>query len=187
MPAAAVNNFINPFYIILLSFPFAWLWLKLGKSGKEPSTPMKFMLSFLQLGFGFFIFVVGAKLALNGQVSFFWYALGYLLLTTGELCISPIGLSMITKLSPTKYTGMMMGFWFLASALGQHLAGVIGTLMAIPSEGGATTISAVESLSIYSGVFMKIFYVSIGGGLLLLLLVPILKKWMGTDKKLEIN
>lgn len=89
---------------------------------------------------------------------------------------------MITKLSPTKYTGMMMGFWFLASALGQHLAGVIGTLMAIPSEGGATTVSAVESLGIYSGVFMKIFYVSLGGGLVLLLLVPILKRWSGTTK-----
>lgn len=143
---------------------------------------MKFSLSFFQLGLGFFMFVTGAKLALNGQVSFFWYALGYLLLTTGELCISPIGLSMITKLSPPKFTGMMMGFWFLASALGQHLAGVIGTLMAIPSEGGATTVSAVESLSIYSGVFMKIFYVSLGGGLVLLLLVPILKRWMHSAK-----
>ena len=182
LPAAAVNNFINPFYIILLSFPFAWLWIKLANRGKEPSTPMKFTLSFVQLGLGFFMFVVGAKLALNGQVGFFWYALGYLLLTTGELCISPIGLSMITKLSPTKYTGMMMGFWFLASALGQHLAGVIGTLMAIPSEGGATTVSAVESLSIYSGVFMKIFYVSLAGGLVLLLLVPILKRWSGATK-----
>lgn len=183
MPAAAVNNFINPFYIILLSFPFAWLWLTLSKKDKEPSTPMKFSLSFFQLGLGFFLFVIGAKLALNGQVSFFWYAFGYLLLTTGELCISPIGLSMITKLSPPKFTGMMMGFWFLASALGQHLAGVIGTLMAIPSEDGATTISAVESLSIYSGVFMKIFYVSLGGGLVLLLLVPILKRWMGQEIK----
>ncbi|MCC6582705.1 MAG: peptide MFS transporter [Chitinophagales bacterium] len=182
MPAAAINNFINPFYIILLSFPFAWMWLKLANMDKEPSTPMKFTLSFLQLGLGFFLFVVGAKLALNGQVSFFWYAFGYLLLTTGELCISPIGLSMITKLSPPKFTGMMMGFWFLASALGQHLAGVIGTLMAIPSEGGATTVSAVESLAIYSGVFMKIFYVSLGGGLVLLLLVPILKRWMGAVK-----
>lgn len=176
--AASINNSINPFYIILLSFPFAWLWLKLANRGKEPSTPMKFTLSFLQLGLGFFMFVIGAKLALNGQVSFFWYALGYLLLTTGELCISPIGLSMITKLSPPKFTGMMMGFWFLASALGQHLAGVIGTLMAIPSEGGTATVTAVESLSIYSGVFMKIFYVSIFGGLLLLILVPILKRWM---------
>lgn len=182
MPAAAINNFINPFYIILLSFPFAWMWLALSKKDKEPSTPMKFSLSFVQLGLGFFLFVVGAKLALNGQVSFFWYALGYLLLTTGELCISPIGLSMITKLSPPKFTGMMMGFWFLASALGQHLAGVIGTLMAIPSEDGATTVSAVESLSIYSGVFMKIFYVSIGGGLVLLLLVPLLKRWMHNVK-----
>jgi POT family proton-dependent oligopeptide transporter len=183
MPAAAINNFINPFYIILLSFPFAWMWLSLSKKDKEPSTPMKFSLSFFQLGFGFFLFVVGAKLAFNGQVGFFWYALGYLLLTTGELCISPIGLSMITKLSPPKFTGMMMGFWFLASALGQHLAGVIGTLMAIPSEGGATTVSSVESLSIYSGVFMKIFYVSIGGGLVLLLLVPILKRWMHAEVK----
>ena len=178
MPAAAINNFINPFYIILLSFPFAWMWLSLAKKDKEPSTPLKFSLSFFQLGLGFFLFVVGAKLALNGQVSFFWYAFGYLLLTTGELCISPIGLSMITKLSPPKFTGMMMGFWFLASALGQHLAGLIGSLMAIPSEGGATTVSAVESLAIYSGIFMKIFYVSVGGGLLLLLLVPILKRWM---------
>ncbi len=181
-PAAAINNFINPFYIILFSFPFAWLWLALSKRDKEPSTPMKFSMSFFQLGIGFLLFVVGAKLALDGRVSFFWYAFGYLLLTTGELCISPIGLSMITKLSPPKFTGMMMGFWFLASALGQHLAGVIGTLMAIPSEGGATTVSATESLSVYSGVFMKIFYVSIGGGIVLLLLVPLLKRWMNSSK-----
>lgn len=181
-PAAAINNFINPFYIILLSFPFAWLWLALSKRDKEPSTPMKFSMSFFQLGIGFLLFVVGAKLALDGRVSFFWYALGYLMLTTGELCISPIGLSMITKLSPPKFTGMMMGFWFLASALGQHLAGVIGTLMAIPSEGGTTTVSATESLSVYSGVFMKIFYVSIGGGIVLLILVPLLKRWMNSSK-----
>ena len=181
-PAASINNFINPFYIILLSFPFAWWWLWLSQRDKEPSTPMKFSLSFFQLGLGFLLFVVGAKLALNGRVDFHWYALGYLLLTTGELCISPIGLSMITKLSPPKFTGMMMGFWFLASALGQHLAGVIGTLMAIPSEGGETTISAADSLGIYSGVFMKIFYVSVGGGIALLILVPLLKKWMGNSK-----
>ncbi|MCB0508002.1 MAG: peptide MFS transporter [Chitinophagales bacterium] len=177
IPAAAINNFVNPFYIILLSFPFAWMWLALSKRGKEPSTPMKFSISFFQLGLGFLLFVVGARLAFNGQVSFLWYALGYLLLTTGELCISPIGLSMITKLSPPKFTGMMMGFWFLASALGQHLAGLIGTLMAIPSEGGSTTVSSIESLNIYSGVFLKIFYIAVGGGILLLILVPLLKRW----------
>jgi POT family proton-dependent oligopeptide transporter len=143
---------------------------------------MKFTVSFLQLGLGFLLLVVGAKLATDGRVSFLWYALGYLMLTTGELCISPIGLSMITKLSPPKFTGMMMGFWFLASALGQHLAGVIGTLMAIHSEGGSATVSPVESLAIYSGVFMKIFYVAIGGGVVLFLLIPILKRWMGEEK-----
>ena len=84
---------------------------------------------------------------------------------------------MITKLSPPKFTGMMMGFWFLASALGQHLAGLIGTLMAIPSEGGSTTVSSIESLNIYSGVFLKIFYIAVGGGILLLILVPLLKRW----------
>lgn len=179
MSSAAINNSINPFYIILLSFPFAWMWLRLAQSGKEPSTPMKFSMSFFQLALGFFLFVVGAKLAGgDGRVSFFWYALGYLLLTTGELCISPIGLSMITKLSPPKFTGMMMGFWFLASALGQHLAGWIGTLMAISEGGEQESISAVESLAVYSGVFMKIVYVSAGGGLVLLLLVPLLKRWM---------
>jgi POT family proton-dependent oligopeptide transporter len=177
-PAAAVNNFINPFYIIILSFPFAWMWLALARRNQEPSDPMKFALSFLQLGGGFLLFVVGAKLATgDGRVSFFWYAFGYLLLTTGELCLSPIGLSMITKLSPVRYTGMMMGFWFLASALGQHLAGVIGTLMAVPSEGGETTVSAAESLGIYSHVFMQIFYIPIVGGIVLLILVPTLKRW----------
>ncbi len=180
MSAASVNNSINPFLVILFSTPFAALWLYLANRKKEPSTPMKFSLSFIQLGFGFLIFVLGAKLATSGgQVSLLWFIVGYILLTTGELCLSPIGLSMITKLSPPKFTGLMMGFWFLASAMGQYLAGVIGTLMAIPSEGGATTVSAVESLAIYSGVFMKIFYVSLGGALILLLLVPILKRWSG--------
>ena len=183
LPAASINNSINPFYIIFLSFPFAWLWVSLAKRGKEPSTPMKFSSAFFQLALGFFLFVIGAKLcSADGRVSFFWYAAGYLFLTTGELCISPIGLSMITKLSPPQFTGMMMGFWFLASALGQHLAGWIGTLMAIPSEGGATTISPLESLSIYSGVFMKITYVSIVGGIVLLLLVPLLRRWMSDVK-----
>ena len=178
MGAAAVNNNINPTMIILLSGLFAWMWVSLAKRGKEPSDPMKFSVAFVQLGLGFLIFVIGAHLVgSTGRVSLKYFVLGYLLLTTGELCLSPIGLAMITKLAPPRFTGMMMGFWFIASAMGQYLAGVIGTLMAIPSEGGSTTVSAMESLSIYSGVFMKIFYVSIGGGLVILLLVPVLKRW----------
>jgi POT family proton-dependent oligopeptide transporter len=184
MGAAAVNNSINPFLVILLSTPFAALWLYLARRGKEPSTPMKFSLAFIQLGLGFLIFVIGAKLAGGaGKVSFSWFVLGYFFLTTGELCLSPIGLSMITKLSPARFTGMMMGFWFLASAMGQYLAGIVGTLMAVPSHGGASTVSAAESLGIYSGVFMNIFYVSIGVGLVLLLLVPILKRWSSGVKQ----
>ena len=157
---------------------FAALWTRLARNNAEPSTALKFAISFFLLGTGFYIFTLGGKLAgPDGQVSLLWFALGYLVITFGELCLSPIGLSMITKLSPPQFTGMMMGFWFLASAMGQHLAGVIGTFMAIPSEEGGVIVSGLESLGIYSGVFTKIFYVSIGVGVLMLLLVPILKSW----------
>jgi POT family proton-dependent oligopeptide transporter len=178
MGAAALNNNINPTMIILLSGLFASLWLALAKRNKEPSTPTKFGVAFLQLGFAFLIFVTGAKfVGSSGRESLSFFVLGYLLMTTGELCLSPIGLSMITKLAPQRFTGMMMGFWFIASAMGQYLAGVIGTFMAVPSEKGATTVTVFQSLEIYSGVFMKIFYVSIGVGIALLLLVPVLKHW----------
>jgi POT family proton-dependent oligopeptide transporter len=181
MPAAAINNFINPFYIILLSFPFAWMWLSLSKKDKEPSTPMKFSLSFFQLGFGFFLFVVGAKLAFNGQVGFFWYALGYLLLTTGELCISPIGLSMITKLSPPKFTGMMMGFWFLASGVRSciWLAGIGALIMPTTSESDGAS-AVYDQLKHYQYIWMDVYenmlLVSVGGGLVIIVVSsPIFK------------
>ncbi|MBX7224868.1 MAG: peptide MFS transporter [Chitinophagales bacterium] len=179
MSSAAINNFINPFYIILLGFPMAALWMYLSKIKKEPSTPLKFSISFLLLGIGFYIFVVGGMMAKNtGMVSLFYFAAGYFLITVGELCISPIGLSMTTKLSPSKFGGFMMGYWFLASAMGQFLAGWIGSLMALPTEGGQQTISSVESLSIYSGVFQKITLISLVFFVILALLSPQLKKWM---------
>jgi POT family proton-dependent oligopeptide transporter len=108
------------------------------------------------------------------------FVLGYFVMSSGELCLSPIGLSMITKLSPAKMVGLMMGMWFLASAFGQYVAGLVGTLMAIPSEGegAATVINSVETLPVYMGVFQKIAWVSMGCGVLLLLLSPILKRWM---------
>ncbi len=178
MSSAAINNSINPLYIMIFGAVFAALWTRLARNNAEPSTALKFAISFFLLGTGFYIFTLGGKLAgPDGQVSLLWFALGYLVITFGELCLSPIGLSMITKLSPPQFTGMMMGFWFLASAMGQHLAGVIGTFMAIPSEEGGVIVSGLESLGIYSGVFTKIFYVSIGVGVLMLLLVPILKSW----------
>ncbi|MCO5232631.1 MAG: peptide MFS transporter [Chitinophagales bacterium] len=178
LSSAAINNSINPFYILLLTFPIAWLWVTLSKKNMNPSTPAKFAIAFILLGIGYYIFVSGGFFANEGMVNLGFFAGGYLLITIGELFISPIGLSMITKLSPEKFTGMMMGFWFLASAMGQYLAGVIGTLMAIPSEGAETSISALNSLSIYSGVFTKITLAALIVAMILFAFTPLLKRWM---------
>lgn len=179
LSSTAVNNFINSFFVVILTPLFIWLWIWLAKNKKEPNDAVKFGLGIIQLGLGFFIFVWGAHMSTTGLVSFFYFVLGYLLMTTGEMCLSPIGLSAITKLSPKHMVGLMMGIWFLASSYGQYLAGIIGTLMAIPSEDATgKAMSTVESLQVYSTVFNKIAWVSVGAGGLLLLLSPWLKKMM---------
>ena len=179
LSSTSVNNFINSFFVVLLTPLFVWLWIWLAKKKKEPNAAVKFALGIIQLGLGFYIFVLGAHQASNGLVSFFYFVMGYLLMTTGEMCLSPIGLSVITKLSPKHMVGLMMGIWFLASSYGQYLAGIIGTLMAIPGESATgKAMSKIDSLIVYSDVFNKIAWTSIGCGLLLLVLSPWLKKMM---------
>ncbi|MEI6312065.1 MAG: peptide MFS transporter [Bacteroidota bacterium] len=183
LPSTAVNNFINPAFIVLFGFVFTWLWKELSKRNLEPSTPLKFGLGLIQLGIGFYVFVIGGQMAGEaGLVSLAYFALGYLFLSTGELCLSPIGLSMVTKLSPLKIVGFVMGVWFLASGLGQYFAGIIGTKMAIPTLEGVATISKAASLKIYSDTFLKITYFTVGTGLFFSLCSPIIKKWMGDVK-----
>ena len=180
LSSAAVNNSVNPVWVVLLSPIFGWIWITLAKKKKEPNSAIKFSVGLILLGLSFYIFVLsGHAAAETGKTSLFMFVFGYLIMTCGELCLSPIGLSMITKLSPQKMVGLMMGMWFLASAFGQYAAGIIGTLMAIPQGGGEGTINPVQSLPIYMGVFEKISYVSIGCGVLLLLISPIIKKWIG--------
>ena len=179
LSSAAVNNSINPLWIIILGPIFAALWKYLSDKNIEPTAPIKFGLGFLQLGLGFYMFVVGAHSAgADGQVPFIYFVLGYLFMSSGELCLSPIGLSMITKLSPAKIVGFVMGTWFLASSCGQFMAGVIGAMMAVPSEEGNITVTPVESLEIYAPVFQQIALVALGAGLLMLVLSPLLRKWM---------
>lgn len=183
LSSAAVNNSINGAMIVALSPFFGWLWIWLANRKKEPNAAVKFALGLMQLGLGFYIFVIGAKFAESGMVSLLFFALGYLLMSSGELCLSPIGLSAITKLSPPKMVGLMMGMWFLASSYGQYLAGLIGSLMAIPSEAATgKPMSSTESLLIYSNIFSKIAWVSVGCGVLLLILSPWLKKMMSDVK-----
>jgi POT family proton-dependent oligopeptide transporter len=165
--------------IVLLTPFFVWVWIWLYKKKREPNSAIKFVLALVFLSAGFYVFVIGGKVASKGMVSLFYFSLGYLVMTMGELCLSPIGLSAITKLSPKKMAGLMMGVWFLASSYGQYLAGLIGTLMAIPGDKETgKAMAATESLGIYSGVFTKISLVTAACAILLLLLSPWLKKMM---------
>ncbi|MEJ8756868.1 peptide MFS transporter [Pontibacter sp. H259] len=175
LPALAVNNFLPPAWVILLSYPFAWLWPALNRRRLEPSTPMKFGQSFLLLGIGFCVFYAACLAADAGRISLLLFILGYFFIICGELCISPIGLSMVTKLSPPKIVAMMMGIWFFASAIGEFLAGKIGALMSVPKD---VVNNPVLSLPYYADIISKIGMYSIGIGILLIVLVPLIRKLM---------
>lgn len=125
----SVFQSVNPFYIIVFAPIFAALWVALGKRNKEPNTTIKFAIGIIQLGLGFGVFVLGASMAgPDGMVALVFLLMGYLLHTTGELCISPVGLSMVTKLSPARIVSMVMGAWFLSFAMAQHVGGIIARL-----------------------------------------------------------
>ncbi|HEX6645309.1 MAG TPA: oligopeptide:H+ symporter, partial [Gemmatimonadales bacterium] len=112
----------NAAFIILLAPVFAWLWIRLGK--REPSSPGKFTFGLLFLSLGFALLIPAARLAAGGgQVSPFWLLGTYLLHTIGELSLSPVGLSAMTKLAPARYAGLMLGVWFLASSVGNFIGG----------------------------------------------------------------
>ena len=129
-------------------------------------------------GLVFYPFVWGGRNAEAGIVPIWYFVVGYLFLSAGDLFLSPIGLSMVTNLSPARLVGMMMGAWCLASAMGQLVAGKIGALMAMPEGTADGPVDPLQSLPIYSGMFEYIAMVSIGAGVVLLLLVPLLKHWM---------
>ena len=163
---------------MLLAIPFAALWTWLAKKDLEPTTPIKFGLGILQAGLGFGALVFGAQFANEaGQVAMIWLVLAYLLHTTGELCLSPVGLSAVTKLSIGNVVGVSMGTWFLATALSETVATRIGRLAAIPTDGGETT-DVAGALATYTQLFELLMWFGIGVGVLMLVISPILKRWM---------
>lgn len=177
IPAAAFQS-VNAFFIITLAPLFNMMWLYLARRGWEPSTPMKFALSLIQLGLGFLFLVYGASLASDPtQVAVIWIVLLYLLHTTGELCISPVGLSMTTKLSVPRVVGMMMGCWFLASAAGNYVSGTIAAMTGSDTVGGEVADPAA-ALASYMDVYSTAGWYSIGAGVAAILLVPLLKHFM---------
>ena len=132
----------NAFFIILLAPLAAWLWVRLGS--RDPSSPAKFALGLAFLSAGFAVMIVAAGLSRDGAlVSPMWLLLAYLLHTIGELCLSPVGLSAMTKLAPARVTGLMMGVWFLATSVGNWIGGQIATFyeaLSLPSLFGAITV-----------------------------------------------
>src|SRR5690606_19733705 len=127
IPASTFQS-ANPIFILLFGLAFTALWGFLGARGIEPSTPVKFALGLLQLGLGFAALWYGAQHAdARGMVGMGWLLLGYLLHTTGELCLSPVGLSMVVRLSPARSVSTTTGAWFLATAFSSYLAAIIAT------------------------------------------------------------
>ncbi len=177
IPATQFQS-LNPAFILLLGSLFSMLWVALARRGIEPSTPAKFGLGILQVGLGFAVLVYGAQQAgSNGLVAAGWLALAYFLHTTGELCLSPVGLSMITKLSVPRVVGLMMGVWFLASAFSHYVGGLIAAGASVNETPGAVTSSA-ESLAVYAATFGSVAWIGIGIGVVVLLLSPLIRRFM---------
>ena len=175
---AAQFGALNAFFIFLFAPVFAWLWTVLGRRGIEPGTPVKFALGIAQAGLGFGVLVWGAANTNDaGLVAAYWMILAYLLHTTGELCLSPVGLSAVTKLAVSRVVGVMMGAWFLATAYSEFLAVQLAKLAAIETVEGAVTDTAA-ALANYTDLFANLMYTGLACALLLLLLSPVLKRMM---------
>jgi len=138
---------LNALFIIMLAPVFAWLWVWLNKRGKEPTSPGKFVFGLVFLGLGFAVLAVGASLSQQGvEVSPNWLIFTYLLHTIGELSLSPVGLSAMTKLAPARIGSLMMGLWFLASSVGNYMGGFFVKLyasMELPTLFGAMATFAI--------------------------------------------
>jgi proton-dependent oligopeptide transporter, POT family len=164
-------------FIVLLAPLFSWIWVKLRKVKLDPYTPVKFFWSLLSMSIAYLVLVIGARSVIGTDklIPLIFLLIMYLFHTTGELSISPVGLSVVTKLSPAKIAGFVMGLWFLSIALGHKIAGFLGQLIAIPGNQGNKTTELKAFMNVYMtwGV-----YVVLGSALLILALTPLLRKWM---------
>jgi POT family proton-dependent oligopeptide transporter len=177
MPAS-MTQFFNPFFIIVFGSIFSVMWVKLAKIGKNPSIPMKFAFGILQLAIGFLVTKIGLQFVNEAyQVPLLTLVILYLLHTTGELFLSPIGLSMVTKLSPKNIAGTAMGAWFLSFAIANYVGGKIASLTGGHGDTGEA-LSAAQGLEKYTTVFSTIGFVLIGIAVLIALFNKPLKKLM---------
>ena len=170
-----VNNSGGAFFIIFLAPLVGLFWIWLSKKRLEPNTIIKFGLGFIFLGLGYYVLFATRFFAdLQGITSLNIFTIALLVITFGELCLSPIGLSIMTKLSTEKLQGMMMGMWFLASAYGQYVAGIIGANMATAKEGSTN----MDALLAYTEGYKQLGLYAVIAGIVLILISPLVKKLM---------
>ena len=170
-----VNNSANSLFVIGFAALVGLVWLWMAKRKIEPNTIIKFGLAFLFLAGGFWVFYYTQFFAdLNGKTSLGIFTLGWLVITFGELCLSPIGMSAMTKLSPQKTQAVMMGMWFLASAYGQYFAGILGANIAEASENA----SNLEKLVLYADGYKQLAIYALILGVVLIIISPLVKKLM---------
>ena len=170
-----VNNTSNSLFVIIFSPILGLIWLAMAKKKIEPNTVMKFGIGFLFLAAAFYTFYYTRFFAnAEGLTSLDLFTFAYLIITFGELCLSPIGLSIMTKLSPKRLSGMMMGMWFLASAYGQYAAGLLGAGMSSPDENA----SLVTKLQGYTEGYYQLSIYALIAGVLLIVVSPLIRKLM---------
>lgn len=169
-----VNNAANSLFVIIFAPIVGLIWLGMAKKKIEPNTVVKFGLGFIFLAGAFYTFFATRFFATSGIASLDVFTLAYLVITFGELCLSPIGLSIMTKLSPKPLQGVMMGMWFLASAYGQYVAGILGAGL---SKGGEND-SLAQKLITYTDGYKQLALYALIAGVVLIIISPLVKKLM---------
>ncbi|MFG0284269.1 MAG: peptide MFS transporter [Phycisphaerales bacterium JB039] len=164
---------VNPLAILIFAPVFAWLWVFLTRIGKNPSTPMKFAIGLYLLGLAFLAMVFGAMEAKDGLAGPHWLLITYVVITWGELCLSPVGLSMVTKLAPARLQSLMMGLWFFSFSLSNLFAGLVARFSVKVEEGDWTFF--IPGLP---GFFLMLVVFPIAAGVIIMLVTPLLKKMM---------
>ena len=168
---------VNPLVVVILGPVFAGLWLFLGKRNLEPSTPVKFGIGLVVLSMAF-LFMVGGAIQSSetaGNAAAQWLLITYVLCTVGELCLSPVGLSMVTRLSPPRYASFLMGLWFLSSAVAGYLS---GSLASILGAGDSLQFCFKKGLADY---FLILAAVPFLAGIVMFLIAPVLRRMMHED------
>lgn len=170
LPAGSIQS-LSPAFVILLAPIFGALWIKLSAKGLNPNTPVKFGIGLITLALGFVVMYFAAIMVTHGQKpGITWLVFSYFLHASGEMTLSPVGLSSITKLAPKRYVGQMMGIWFVGSSLGNLLAGLY--------SGGFDPGNKQE----VPGLFLSVVLFASAAGILFIVISPVLKKWMGNVK-----